>query len=408
MRTRILFSTILLTVVAFGVLTAGDWTQWGGPAQDFQSDSPKLAAEWPESGPKQLWSRELGAGYSGILIEDGKLYTMYRVDDQEAVVVLDAKTGKTIWEQRYDSSPEEGHVTQYGEGPRATPLIVGDRLYAIGVAGRMHCLKKSDGSVIWSQDLWGEELGGNVLQHGYSSSPVFYKNTVIVLVGGEGASVVALDAKNGKIKWKALDFKNSYSTPRLLDVDGEQQIVAFMDKEMIGVDPSNGDLKWSFPHDGANVSMPVMADKNHLFLSSPGAGAKGLKLTNRDGKTEVEEVWSTRKINFYHVTSVLQGDWVYGSTGTRAPAFMAAVNIRTGEIAWRERGYGKANVVAADGKLIILDEDGQLCLTTASPEGLTLHSRTKILEPVTWTVPTIVGKTMYVRDSKSILALDLG
>ncbi len=181
-----------------------------------------------------------------------------------------------------------------------------------------------------------------------------------------------------------------------------------MDKEMIGVDPNNGDLKWSYPHDGANVNMPLMADKNHLFLSSPGAGARGLKLTNRDGKTEVEELWSTRKINFYHVTSVRQGDWVYGSTGTRAPAFMAAVNIRTGEIAWRERGYGKANVLAADGKLIILDEDGQLCLTTASPEGLTLHSKTEILEPRTWTVPTIVGKTMYVRDNKSILALDLG
>ena len=114
MRTRVLASTVLLTLLAFGVLTAGDWTQWGGPAQDFQSVASGLAAEWPESGPKQLWSRELGAGYSGILIEDGRLYTMYRVDDQEAVIALDAKTGRTIWERRYDSSPKEGHATSFG------------------------------------------------------------------------------------------------------------------------------------------------------------------------------------------------------------------------------------------------------------------------------------------------------
>ena len=123
--------------------------------------------------------------------------------------------------------------------------------------------------------------------------------------------------------------------------------------------------------------------------------------------TAVEEVWSTRKIQFYHVTTVRDGDYVYGSTGN-GPAFMAAINIKTGEIAWRKRGFAKANCLYADGKLIILDEDGTLYLATASPEDLTVHSQVELLDKVSWTVPTLSGKTLYIRDKHRIRALDLG
>ena len=151
-----------------------------------------------------------------------------------------------------------------------------------------------------------------------------------------------------------------------------------------------------------------MADANHIFFSSPMAGAKGLKLTNSGGKTEIEEVWATRKIQFYHVTSVRQGDYVYGTTGMRAPAFMSAINVKTGEIAWRKRDFAKANVIGADGKLIILDEDGNLAIATATPEDLVVHSKVELLDKVAWTVPTLVGKTLFVRDKNTIRALDLG
>jgi prepilin-type processing-associated H-X9-DG protein len=182
-----------------------------------------------------------------------------------------------------------------------------------------------------------------------------------------------------------------------------------MAEALIGIDPANGELQWEFPHTnqyGQNVAMPVMVD-GHLFLSSIEAGAKGLKLTRDGGKTKIEEVWSTRKIQFYHVSTVRDGDYVYGSTGSQV-SFLSAVNVKTGEIAWRERGFAKANVLFADGRLIVLDEDGKLALTTASPTGLTVHSQVELMEKVAWTVPTIVGKTMYVRDKVHIMALDLG
>jgi len=390
-------------------LPTESWTQWGGPNQDFRAPTAELADSWPEEGPKKLWSRDLGEGYSAILVEDGRLYTMYRDEDKEVVIALDAGDGETIWEHRYDHAPAEGHITQYGKGPRSTPMIDGDRIYTIGVAGKMHCLNKKDGKVLWSHELWGEEFGGSFLNHGYSSSPVAYKDTVLALVGGEGHSIVAFNKKDGSVAWQALDYKNSYSTPRIYDVGGQDQLIVFMAEALIGIDPSNGELAWEYPHQnqwGQNINMPVMVD-GHLFMSSLEAGAKGLKLTRNGAKTEVEEVWTSRKIQFYHVTSVREGDYVYGSTGGQV-SFMSAVNVKTGEIAWRKRGFAKANVVYADGRLIILDEDGKLALTTATPEDLTVHSEVSLLDKVAWTVPTIVGKTMFVRDKTNILALDLG
>lgn len=390
----------------------GQWTQFGGPGQTFKSASKGLTTTWSETGPKKVWSRDLGDGYSGILIEGNRLYTMYRTaDGEEAVVCMDAASGETAWEYKYDSSPAEGHVTQFGEGPRSTPLIVGDRIYTIGIAGVMHSLKKTDGTVVWSHDLW-KEYGGNHLNHGYSSSPIEYKNTIIALVGGEGASIVAFDKKSGDVVWKAHDFENSYSTPTVLKVGGKDQLVAFMGTEIVGLDPKNGDLKWSYGFENQwhqNINMPVMIDDLTVFASSPQVGAKGLKLVPKeDGTFDVEEAWATRKIQFYHVTSIKDGDVVYGSTGTQAPCFMAAINVRTGEVLWRERGFAKANTIEADGKLIILDENGELAIATATPDGLTVHAQASMLERVAWTVPTIVGKTVYLRDKNTIMALDLG
>ena len=145
-----------LTVVSLtvGESTSSSWIQWGGPGQEFRAASTGLAAEWPEAGPRELWSRELGDGYSAILVEDGRLYTMYRSDEKEAVICLDATDGKTIWEQRYEHEPAEGHVRNFGSGPRSTPLIDGDRIFTIGVAGKMHALNKKDGKVLWTHDLW--------------------------------------------------------------------------------------------------------------------------------------------------------------------------------------------------------------------------------------------------------------
>ena len=243
------------------------------------------------------------------------------------------------------------------------------------------------------------------------ASPIAYGESLIVVVGGDEAGLVAFRQSDGEVLWKGPSFRSSYSTPQVLEVEGEEQIVVFMAKEVIGVEPKTGALRWRYPMENQfeqNVTLPTLVEGRYLFLSSYQAGARGLKLSRtEEGEIQVEELWSTRKIQFYHTTTINEGDWVYGSTGLRAPAFLAAVNVKTGEIAWRARGFAKATCVWADGKLFILDEDGTLAVATATPEGLTVHSEAAVLDRVSFTPPTIVGTTMYVRDRSHLLALDL-
>jgi outer membrane protein assembly factor BamB len=272
-------------------------------------------------------------------------------------------------------------------------------------------LNKHDGKVAWSHDLWGEAFGGNVLSHGYSSSPVAYKDTVIVPIGGEKAALVAFEQATGSVRWQGHRFENSYSSPLVAEVAGETQLLLFTGEDLIGVNPDTGVLRWSYPHANQwrhNINLPAVTGGDTIFLSSPQAGARGLQIVRDGDALKVEEIWSTRRLQFYHGASVRDGDWVYGTTGTGGPGFMVAVNIRTGEEGWRERGFAKANCLGADGKLVVLDGSGVLYLVDATPEKLVIHARTQLLEGTAWTVPTLVGKTIYVRDGKRILAVNLG
>lgn len=410
-RAAVLAATLCLGV---GLPAAGEepsaWLQWGGPSGDFQAPARGLADSWGETGPERLWSREIGDAYSAILFERDRLYTMDWDGEREAVVCLDATDGATLWRTSYDRPPYRWQ-SNLGIGPRATPLIDGDMLFSVGATGTLLALDKRDGAIVWRRELWGDPLGGNPLSYGYASSPVAYRGTVIAAVGGEGAGLVAFERRTGEIVWRAPSFRNSYSSPRVVRLAGREQLVAFMSEELIALDPSTGELLWRFPHAnqwGNNISMPVVAEGDLLFLSSPQVGARGLRVISDGGGLRVEEIWVTRRVQLYHASAVRLGDWVYGSTGVTSPAFLTAVNIRSGEIAWRERGFAKANVVAADGRLVILDENGVLYLARATPGELTVLARAELLDRQAWTVPTIVGTTLYVRDRQRILAVDLG
>jgi outer membrane protein assembly factor BamB len=388
------------------------WTQFGGPGAAFKADSKGLARQWPEEGPRKLWSRKLGKGYSSILADDGRLYTMYRANERETVISLDAKTSKTLWEYAYESLPCERNIEQFGRGPRATPLLTGGRLYTIGVAGVMHCLDADTGSVLWSHDLV-REFGGfglKVCECGYSSSPIEYKNTVVALVGGKDQAIIAFNKADGTVAWRSLDFEINYSTPRIMNIHGEDQVVALLTTHVVGVDANTGKLRWQFPCENwwrENISMPVLVDENTVLISGPEAGTRCLKITKNGGGFAAEEIWSTRKLQIYHCNSVLLGDYLYASGGVNGPHFMTALNVKSGKTAWRKRGFGSANLVYSDDLFILLGEDGTLAIATAGPDEFTVHSKVAILEEVAWTAPTVVGRTLYVRDQSNIMAFDL-
>lgn len=406
---------VLWSAAAFAGSPESDIAQWGGSGQDFKVRTRGLADTWPDAGPPVVWSRELGMGYSAIIPRGERLFTMYRRGEEEFIVCLNADNGSTIWEHGYVAPVAEKHIRMFNEGPRAAPLVTGGRVFGIGCAGVMHCLDADTGKMRWRHELW-KEFEGSVLEHGYSSSPVAYEDAVIVMVGGAGHALVAFDRETGAVRWKRQDYDNSYSTPKLIDVDGQDQLLCYMATGLFGLDPKNGDELWRYEignPSGQNISMPVWGSDHILFISTEGAGARGLKLTRDGAKTRVEEVWSNRRLNIHHQNAVRVGRHIYASTGGMGrPGLFCAVDAKTGELAWRERGFEKATCLFADGRFIILDESGQLGLATATPDLFQIHNKVTVLEPVgasnTWTTPTLHGTTLYLRDSKSIKALDIG
>lgn len=413
MNRRSGFSIVLVILLCSGggcSTTTTEWPQWGGPNRNFMVASTGLADSWPQDGPRQLWKRELGDGFSTIITDATRIYTMYRTEKEEFVVALDAATGETVWEHK-NPSPFTDLMAEFGPGPHSTPLLVGHRLFAIGTNMMMSCLNKNSGKVIWQHDLV-EEYGAEVQGRGYASSPLAYKNTVILPVGGkEGQTFMAFRQDDGALVWKNQDFKLTYSSPIIIDFDGEDQLVAFMGKGIVGLNPGNGDLLWTHSHEtnyGANIATPLWTGDDLLFLSAAyNSGSRVLRLKKDKGKTVPEELWYGRKMRIHHGNAIRIGDYVYGSSGDSGPALFAAVNIKTGEVAWRKRGFAKATCVYADGKTILLDEDGQLALLTVTPEGMEIHSKCQVADRTSWAAPTLAGTTLYIRDRKNITALDL-
>jgi outer membrane protein assembly factor BamB len=408
---KLILATVLLPAIQIAALAQSDWAQWGGPHRNFITEAKGLATKWPETGPRRVWQRELGEGYSAIAAERGTLFTMYRKGDDEIAVALDAATGRTVWEYSYAAPFSPEYDMSHGSGPHATPLVTGNFVFTSGATGKLHCLDKKSGKLVWTHDLI-REFNGTLRVNGYSCSPIAYRNTIIMMVGGPASSLVAFNQKDGSIVWKKHDFKNSTASPIVINVDGQDQLVAFMFGEVIGVDPNNGDLLWTHAHPveyGLNTSTPVWGSDNLLFISSGyDGGSRVLKLSRAGGKTAVEEVWAHKLMRVHFTNAIRVGEVIYGSSGDFGPAPFTAVNVKTGKVLWRNRTFPRASFLLADSSFIILDEDGQLLLANPTAGGLNVNAKVQLLSNQSWTVPTLVGTRLYLRDRKNIMAVELG
>jgi outer membrane protein assembly factor BamB len=393
---------------------SGDWLQWGGPRRDFVTPATGLPSLWPTNGPQKLWSRTLGDGYSGIAVEGTTLYTAYRRGTQDVVTALDSRTGKTIWEYAYEASFTNAYSEGVGPGPYAMPQVIGDRLVTASGIGQIQSLDKKTGRPVWSRDVY-REFGGTRLEFGYSCHALPYKDTLILLAGGRDATALALRQSDGSVIWKSDNSRNSrnaHSSPVLINVDGQVQVVALMAAEVIGFNPDNGQLLWSHPHNtdyGLAISTPIWAPGNLLFISSAyGGGSRVLELRQSGGKMTIRELWHNQRIQSHFGSVIRYGDYMYLSSGHNGPAFVTCVNLRTGQIAWQQRGFAKAQLLGADDKLILLDEDGTLALIEATPVAFRVLAQVPLLEHLSWTAPTLSGSKLYLRDRRVLMALDLG
>jgi enterochelin esterase-like enzyme/outer membrane protein assembly factor BamB len=387
--------------------------QWGGPNGDFTLQAEGLADWWPANGPRVLWKRPLGEGYSSILSRDGNLFTMYRDGEDEVVVSLDARTGATNWEHRYRAEIWPDMTRAFGLGPNATPLIVGDRIVSIGIGGQMRCLRLASGELLWKHDL-PAQFGRRERQeeYGYSNSPMHYRGTIIVLVGGTDHAVVAFDPADGSTLWKSEPGGISYAPTTLTTLGGRDQFIYFSPEGVDGLDPSSGQRLWHHPieySNGNHLTPIVKCDESHIWVGSqfPSGGGRLIEITVQGGAWATRQLWLERNLRASHWTSFRLGDFIYGSTGGNEISLLTAFNWRTGEVAWRQRGFHKAQSLYADGKLLLLDEDGQLTLAKVSPTELEVLDTAQVTESISWTLPTLVDTRLYLRDTKNILALDV-
>ncbi len=402
---------ILIFTFAFPCSTRGDWPQWGGPQRNFKVVGVKVADSWPEDGPHQIWRRGLGDGYASVISANGRLFTMYRSDEHEHVVALDAQTGRTIWQHRYEVQFVEGtNVEQFGPGPLSTPLAVDNRVFAVGVTGVLHCLDENDGAVLWKHDLISELKGTN-LYRGYSASPIAYRDMVILPVGGLGRGLVAFRIRDGSIAWKKHDFAISHASPIMIRLGDADQLVVLAEKLIAGVDPSTGRLLWQHEHpiDGGYVSStPVWGDDGRLFFSAAyGEGSRCLMLKDENEKIVAKEIWHNNRMRVHHSNVIRVGDFAYGTSGDFAALTFAALDAKSGKLLWRKRELGRANSVYADGMFIVLREDGTLMLATMTPKDVTVHSEVKLFDGRAWTAPSLDGNRLYIRNRKEIMAIEI-
>ncbi|MDA8021053.1 MAG: PQQ-like beta-propeller repeat protein [Thermoanaerobaculia bacterium] len=396
-----------LTVLAEDAADVSSWLEWGGPQRNFMQEDAGLAETWPESGPKVLWTKELGGGYSSVLVEGDMVYTVEHRGEDDVVLALSAADGRTKWEAAYPSKPVEDQSIEFGKGPNSTALIAGDRLCSIGYNAHLHCFDKTTGKKVWMRDLVGE-YGATRSHFGYSAALIAHEDLVLAVVGGEQAGMMGFALADGEPKWKSETFDVSYDSPQIIDILGEKQVVLMGATEVLGIALADGKIRWRRVHVNqykTNCTGPFWNGKDLLFVTAQAdAGSRTLRFSKKDGSIHVEDVNENKKFGMFHNTGLLVGDILYGASGN----ILSAYDIRQGEEIWKERGFPKTNLLAAGDKALSLDENGKLSLLTLSPEKVTVHASHSVLDKPAWTPPTLVGTTLYVRNKEKLVALELG
>ena len=397
--------TVMVCLLAGGLLliTGADWPQWRGSNQDGISQETGLAKSWPEDGPKVLWRVPLAGGYSSVAIADGVAYTMHGSEEGEFVVAIDPKDGSTLWRTRIgDLFKDE----EYGSGPRATPTVAGNRIYARGGGGALACLDAKTGEKQWGLDVL-EAFDAENAEYGASASPVVVGDKLIVVVGkSDGHSLVCLDKSSGETIWTALDDKAGYATPLVTDVGGVALLAVFTAEGLVGVGLEDGTEFWRHPWETTmdqHVATPISHD-GKLFISTRNSTGSALFQLSLDGDTpKAEPVWKSRSMKNYISTSVLLDGHIYGFNATR----LTCMDFESGDAMWRESGFNKGSLIAADGRLIILGERGNLALAEATPEEYREISKFQLFDTLTWIVPALADGRLYVRNEAELVCLDL-
>ena len=371
-----------------------------GPAMDGRYDT-EIATEWPSGGLHLLWKQPVGGGYASFVAAGGRAFTIEQRRDREVVAAYELTTGREVWTRGWTAEFRE---TLGGDGPRATPTWDEGRVYALGASGDLKALEEASGEAIWERNIL-EDAGAENLQWGMSASPLIVDESVVVLPGGgNGSSVAAYDKRTGAPRWTSLDDQQAYTSPMLVTLAGERQILVVSASRAMGLDAGDGSLLWDYPwvtNQGINVAQPLVVGESRVFLSAGYGHGAAVVEVNRDGSSfRARTLWSNTRMKNKFTSSVLHQGHIYGLD----EAILACVDASTGDLKWKGGRYGYGQLVFASGHLIVLTERGEVALVEATPEEHRELAVFPAIEGKTWNHPAIADGVLLVRNANEMAA----
>lgn len=429
---------LLSVFLSLSPAVGDDWPQWLGPKRDSVWREKGIVARFPQQGLRVEWRVPVELGYAGPAVADGKVYVMDyqcrsgevtnnagspdRLEGNERVLCLDAKTGKLIWKHEYDRP----YAISFGGGPRCTPTVDGQRVFALGAEGNLSCLEAPTGKLVWSKDFL-KDYGAKSPFWGVAAHPLVDGGLLFCVVGGPSSVAVAFDKRTGREVWRALSAEQQgYCPPTMIESGGRKQLIIWHGEAINGLDPATGQVFWSVPLK-PNVGMAITTPRQlGPYLWASGYGDVGLLLKLDDAKPAAEVVWRGKARNAVYCcnsTPFLEDGTIYGcdiSTGA-----LMGVRLADGERLWQtveptlggtRRGrYGTAFIVKHEDRYFLFSETGDLILAKLSPQGYTELGRFHVLEPtsptfgrnVVWSHPAFADKSVFARNGKELVRVNL-
>ncbi len=386
-------------------LLAGDWPQILGPTRNgLAAADEKLADSWPSEGPPVLWQRKVGGGFSGLAVTQGTAILFHREGDEEIVGALDAATGEKKWESASPTAFSSGFSDD--QGPRCTPIIVGDRVIVFGVQGVLRCLDLKSGKQHW-QRATHTEFKAPEGYFGAGSTPIAIGNKLLVNVGANkgNAGIVAFDIATGKTVWQSTDEQASYSSPAVTTEDGVKHALFVTRLKTVSLDPDSGKVRFEFPFGKrgptVNAATPLVVD-GHLFVTAHyGVGAVFAKL----GHDTADHIWDSDDIlSSQYMTPLVLSNLIYGIHGQERldESELRCVDPRAKKVLWSKPGFGFGAMIAADGKALALTTEGELILWRPNAQKYQELARTRLFRSTSRAIPALSNGRLFVRDSTTL------
>jgi len=399
-----LFAAVLF--LTCWVFSASDWPQWQGPERTNLSLETGLLRQWPSEGPPKAWEiSTLGEGYGTVSVVGERIYIQGTRGGSSVVFALNRSDGKEVWTKALGPSLQQDR----GKGPRGTPTVDGERLFALSENGDLACLKAADGAVVWQRNILKDFNASNP-KWLISESPLVDGDRLVVTPGGPGAGMVALDKTTGKTIWTSKDLSDpaAYSSCIVADIDGIRTYMTLTSQAGVGVRASDGKLMWRYEQVSnrtANITTPIFHNNRVFYTTDYGTGCAVLELKAVGDSVEAREVYFNKDLRNHHGGVVLKDGYLYGYSST----ILTCMEFDTGKVMWRDRSVGKGSLTYADGHLYLVGEGQMVGLAEATPEGYKEKGRFKIADQgwPSWAHPVVIGGRLYVRNWGLLTAYDI-